>query len=152
MLGRPSCSVSLSMMTQKRILSSPQSWDIESRRMSTTTISWPFISLKSFWSTSNYSEWRLICIVRINNHLIMITIFPFQLCQILKPWFLFKSLQITCRCQPQFSIGRGHYWINVRYSGSEDWLLSNDQAFIRDSNKKNVLDPLHPYALSYTQF
>ena len=32
---------------------------------------------------------------------------------------------------------RGHDWTNVRCNGSEDWVLYNDQAVIRDSNQKN---------------
>ena len=47
--------------------------------------------------------------------------------------------------------GRGHYWTNVRYNGSEDWVLCNDQAVIRDSNQQKVLDPLHPYVLVYAK-
>ena len=47
--------------------------------------------------------------------------------------------------------GRGHYWTNIRYNDSEDWVLCNDQTVIRDSNQQKVLDPLHPYVLVYAK-
>ena len=47
--------------------------------------------------------------------------------------------------------GKGHYWTNVRYSGSEKWIICNDKAIIVDHNQKKVLDPLHPYVLIYTK-
>ena len=49
------------------------------------------------------------------------------------------------------SFGKGHYWSNVRYSGSEKWIICNDKAIIVDHNQKKVLDPLHPYVLIYTK-